>query len=104
MLEGHLALGLEADAGAEDVGQGGTLLAKGVDDGGARGRQRGLEHVAEDREDAVEAAEVLGGGVGVGRAGLPLDAGHHLGDEDEVDDEGRGQEGVLADIEEARKC
>lgn len=100
VLQGHVALRLETDAGAEDVDQGGALLAEGVDDGGAGRRQGSLEHVAEDGQDAVEAAEV-GCDLFARRGGLPLDASHHLGDEDEVDDEGGGQEGVLADIEEA---
>ena len=100
MLEGHVRLGLEADAGAEDVGQGGALLGEGVDDGGAGGREGRLEHVAQDAEDAVEVL-VLGRGGAVGRGRLPLDARHHLGDDDEVDDEGRGQEGIFADVEEA---
>lgn len=59
MLESHLGLGLEADAGAENVGQGRPLLAEGVDDGCAGGRQGRLEHVTEDAEHRVEAL-VLG--------------------------------------------
>lgn len=95
VLQGHVRLGLEADARAEDVGQGGALLGQGVDDGGAGRRERRLEHVAEDAEDAVEAL------VAVVALALPLDARHHLRDEHEVDDEGRGEEGVLADVEDA---
>lgn len=93
MLQGHVRLGLEADASAEDVGQGTPLLGQGVNDGCSGRGHRGLEHVAEDAQDAVEALVVLGGG------GLPLDAGHHLGDEDKVDDQRGGEEGVLADVE-----
>lgn len=93
MLERHVRLRFETDTGAEDVGQGSALLGQGVDDGRAGWRQRRLEHVAQDAEDAVEVLEV-------GAVGLPLDARHHLGEDDEVDDEGGGEEGVLADVEE----
>lgn len=98
VLQSHVRLGLETDAGAEDVGHGGALLGQRVDDGGAGGRERGLEHVAEDAEHAVEAL-VVGVGLGGGARGLPLDARHHLGQDDQVDDEGRGEQRVLADVE-----
>lgn len=98
MLQSHVRLGLETDAGTEDVGHGGALLGQRVDDGGAGGRERGLEHVAEDAEHAVEALE-LGVGLGGGARGLPLDARHHLGQDDQVDDEGRGEQRVLAHVE-----
>jgi len=102
VLQGHIRLGLKANAGAEDVSQGAALLGQGVDDGGPRRGQRGLEHVAEDAQDAMEALVLLGAGIGgAGLSGLPLDAGHHFGDDDEVDDQRRGEEGVLADVEEA---
>lgn len=97
VLQGHVRLGLEADARAEDVGQGGALLGQGVDDWGAGRRQRCLEHVAQDAEDAMEAL------VAVVTLTLPLDARHHLCDEHEVDDERRGEEGILADVEDAAK-
>lgn len=97
VLQGHVRLGLEADASAEDVGQGGALLGQGVDDGGAGRRERCLEHVAEDAEDAVEAL------VAVVALAFPLDARHHLRDEHEVDNEGRGEQGVFADVEDAAK-
>src|ERR1700709_841233 len=58
VLQGHLRLGLETDAGTEDVDQSRTLLAQGVDDGGTRRGQGGLEHVAEHAQDAVEALVV----------------------------------------------
>lgn len=87
MLQGHVRLRLESDASAKDVGQGRTLLGQGVDDRRAgRGHGR-LEHVAEDREHAVEGL-VLAVGLAVA---FPLDARHHLGDEDQVDDEGCGE-------------
>jgi hypothetical protein len=42
VLEGHVALGLQTDAGTEDVGQGSALLGKRVDDRSARRRERSL--------------------------------------------------------------
>ena len=103
MLESHLGLGLEADAGAEDVGQGRALLAEGVDDGRAGGRQRRLEHVAEDTEHRVEAL-VLGRSGTVGGDSLPRHARHDLGDDAEIDDQRRGEERVLADVEQPVYC
>lgn len=93
VLQGHVRLGLEADACAEDIGKGSALLSQGVDHWGAGRRERCLEHIAEDAEDAVEAL------VAVVNLGLPPDARHHFCDKHEVDDEGRGEEGVLADVE-----
>lgn len=112
MLQRHVRLGLQAHAGAEDVGQGRALLGQGVDDGRAGGRQRGLEHVAQDGEDAVEGLVFFFldallpyhpvAVVAVGARLPPLDAGHHLRDEHEVDDQGRGKEGVLTDVEDSK--
>lgn len=42
MLKRHVVLWLKTNAGAEDVGESGTLLGKGVDDWGARRCQRSL--------------------------------------------------------------
>jgi len=56
-----------------------------------------LEHVAEDAEHAVEASIL---GIDAIRS-LPLDTSHHLGDQDQVDDQRRSQQGILADIEDA---
>lgn len=99
VLKGHVRLRLETDASAENVSKSSTLLGKRVDDGSAGGSEGGLEHVAEDAQDAVEVLEVLLGS-GAGLSSLPLDAGHDLGDDDEIDDQGRGKEGVLAHVEE----
>lgn len=98
VLQRHVVLRLETDASTEDVGQGTSLLSKSIDDWGSGGRQWGLEHVAENREDAVEVSEVLGGST-ISGVGLPLDAGHHLSNQDEVDDQWRCKQGVLADVE-----
>lgn len=118
VFERHVRLGLQADARAENIGQGPALLSQGVDHGRAGGRERGLEHVAQDGEDAVEglvfavsvlqlvsvAVAVCGGSASVGAGvGPPLDASHHLRDEHEVDDEGGGEEGVLADVKDPNR-
>jgi len=101
VLESHLGLGLETDTGTENVGQSGTLLSQGVDNRGARRGQGSLEHVAEDAEDGVEAL-VVGSDGTVRRSSLPLDAGHELSNDDEIDDQRSGKEGVLADVEDPR--
>jgi hypothetical protein len=101
VLQGHVILGLQTDAGTEDVGQSTALLGKSVDDRSSWRGQGSLKHVAEDAEDAVEVLEILGGNAIVGLS-LPLDAGHDLGNEDEIDDQRRSQERVLADIEDPR--
>jgi hypothetical protein len=103
VLQRHVVLWLETDAGAEDVGQSTSLLSKSIDDWGSRRSQWSLEHVAEDREHAVEVSEVLGGSA-VSGVGLPLDAGHHLSNQDEIDDQRGCKQGVLADVEETRTC
>ena len=100
VLEGHIALGLEADAGAEDVGESGALLGEGVDDGRAGWRQRCLEHVAQHAQNAVEALEAALRG-GARRHLSPLDPRHHLRYEHQVDDQRRGEEGVFTDVEDA---
>lgn len=98
VLKGHVRLGLKSNTGPEDVGQSATLLGQGVDDGSTRGRERRLQHVAEDAQDAVEAAIVLGGGT-VGRAGSPLDASHHLRHDHQVNDQWGGKQRILTDVE-----
>lgn len=102
MLKGHVRLRLETNAGTEDVGQASALLGKGVDHGGTGRGQRCLEHVAEYAENAVEVL-VLGGGGAIGGSGLPLDTGHHLGNDDKIDNQRRSQQGVLADVEQTVK-
>lgn len=81
MLQGHVGLGLQADARTEDVRQRRALLGQGVDDGRARRGQRSLEHVAEYAQHAVEAL-VLGS-----PGSPPLDPRHHLGHQHKIDDQ-----------------
>ena len=94
MLQGHVRLGLEAKAGAENVDNGAALLGQGVDNRRAGGRKRSLEHVAKDAQDAVEALEVL-----LVTLSLPLDAGEQLSHQDKINDQRGGQKRVLADVE-----
>lgn len=103
VLKGHVRLGLKTDTGAEDVGQSRALLGKSVDNRSAGRSQRSLEHVAEHTQDAVEAL-VLSGGSSVSRRSLPLDTRHHLSNDDQVDDQGRSKERVLANVEHPIFC
>ncbi len=93
MLKCHVRLWLKTNTGTEDVSHGTALLSKSVDDRSTLWHHWGLEHVGQDAEYRVEAL-VLGRVVG-----LPGDTGHELGEDDEVDDEWGGKEGVLANIE-----
>jgi len=94
VLERHLRLGLKTNAGTEDVNQGRTLLAEGVDDGSTGRGQGSLEHVAENAQHAVEALVI-----GTVIVRLPRDTGHHLREHDQINDQGRRQERILADVE-----
>ena len=101
MLKGHVILWLKTNTCTEDVGQSTSLLSKSVDNWCSRWGQRSLEHIAEDAENTVEVLEVLGGSTVVG-VSLPLDTSHHLGNDDEINDQWRSKERVLTDIEETR--
>lgn len=98
VLQSHFRFRLQANASAEDVGQCRTLLSQSVHNGSARRSQGSLEHVAEDTKDAVELLE-FSSLVAVIGSSLPLDTSHHLSNHDKVNDQGRGQERVLADVE-----
>lgn len=97
MLKSHVVLRLETDAGAEDVGKSSALLGKSVDNGSAARSERSLKHVAENAKDAVEARVISG--TAIGTVSLPLDTGHHLSDENQIDDQRRGEKRVLTDVE-----
>ena len=103
VLQSHIVLRLETDAGTEDVGESTSLLSKSVDDRSSRRGQWSFEHVAEDAEHAMEVLEILGGSTVVGGS-LPLDASHHLSNENEIYDQWGCKKGVLADIEKTVLC
>jgi hypothetical protein len=97
MLKRHIILRLQTHASAEDVRESTSLLGKRIDNGRSVRHQRRLEHVRQDAQDGVESAVLAA-------VRLPGHAGHELGDEDEIDDQRGGEEGVLADVEEAGEC
>lgn len=101
MLKSHVGLRLKTDAGTEDVGQSTALLSKCIDNWRSGWSQRSLEHVAEDAENAVEVLVVLSGNTIAGLC-LPGDTSHHLGDQNQINDERGSQQGILADIEETK--
>jgi hypothetical protein len=103
VLQSHVVLRLEPDTGTEDVRESTSLLSKSIDDWSSGRSQWSLEHVAEDAEYAVEVLEILGGSTVVG-CSLPLDASHHLSDEDKINDQWGCKKRVLADIEKAVFC
>ena len=98
MLQSHVILRLKANASLEDVDQSTSLLSKSIDDRSARRGQGCLEHEAEDAKHAVEVLEVLGGSTVAG-VSLPLNTSHHLGDNNQINDQWRSKQRVLADIE-----
>ena len=100
MLKRHIILRLETDTSTENVGQGTSLFSKGIDHWSTWWGQWRLEHVAEDAKNAMEVLEIFGGDAIIGWS-LPLDSGHHLGNQDKINDQRRGKEGVLADVEES---
>lgn len=99
VLEGHVRLGLKADTGAENVGHSSTLLGKSIHNGSARRGQRSLEHIAKDAQNTVEVLVVTSVST-VGRRSLPLDTGHHLSHNNEIDDQGRGEQRIFTDVKE----
>lgn len=101
MLQGHITLWLETNTSTEDVGQGTSLLSKSIDDGCSWRSQGGLEHVAEDAKNTMEVLEVLSGSP-IGGCGLPLNASHHLSDENKIDDQWGCKKRILANIEETK--
>lgn len=46
VLQSHVVLRLETNAGTEDVGEASALLGKSIDDRSARWRERGLTRVS----------------------------------------------------------
>jgi len=85
MFQSHVRLGVQSDTSTEYVRHSRALLCKGVYDWGPGRSARGLQHITEDAEDAMEAFVILGGGT-TGHMGFPSDSSHKLSDECEVDD------------------
>jgi len=98
VLQGHVVLGLETNTGAEDVDQCTSLLSKSIDDWCSWRGQRSLEHVAEDAENGMESGEIFSSDA-IGGVSLPLDPSHHLGENDQINDQWGSKERVLANIE-----
>lgn len=88
MLQGHVVLRFKTDAGTEDISESCALLRKSIDNRCARRGEWSLEHVAEDTENAVKVVELCI--TSLGAVGLPLHTSHHLGDENQIDDQWRG--------------
>jgi hypothetical protein len=99
VLQSHVVLRLQANACAEDVGQSTSLLSKSIDDWSSWRSQRCLEHVAKNAENTVEVLEILGSDAIIGVC-LPLDASHHLSDDNQINDQWGRKQRVLADVEE----
>jgi len=92
VLEKHVVVGSETDAGTEDVLDALTLTGKSIDDRGARGDHGALEEIAEDGEDGGKALGLLH------VLGLVGDTGHELGEDDEIGHERSSKKGVLAGV------
>ncbi len=87
MLQSHIILWLETNAGLENVHQSTSLLSKSINDRSARGGQGCLKHEAEDAKYAVEILKILSGSTIAGMS-LPLDTSHHLCDDNQINDQG----------------
>ena len=59
VLEHHVVVGLQTDAGSEDVDDALSLLGQRVHHGRALGHLRSLQQVAEDGQHGVEVLEAL---------------------------------------------
>ncbi len=117
MLKRHVGFWLQTHTSAENVGQSRTLLGQSIDYGCTR-RSQGclcnlaaikvgvqswrtyLEHVTQDTKHAVKPSVVFPIRAVTGRS-LPSDSGHHLGNNHQIDDQRRSQQGILAHVEEA---
>ena len=89
-LEEHVGNRVETNASAEDVLNALALSCEDVDDWGSLGDARSLEQIREDAEDAVKVLKSFG------LVCLVLDAGHELGDDDEVEHDWRSEQRILA--------
>ena len=89
-LQQEVAAAFETNAGLEESLECVALAVEAVDDIGARLDERSLKHVRQEREHGVERLEVTARG----RLAV-LDAGEELGDDREVENEGRREQRVL---------
>ena len=95
LFQQHVVVGRETHTSFEDVLDACTLTEESINKLSVLGDKRSLEEVGEDGEDGVELV-VLGGHSGGRGGGLVGDAGHELGEHDEVVDDGGSKERVLA--------
>lgn len=94
MLQQHVVLRGQAEAGTEDVLDAGALLEQGIDHWSPRRHQRSLQQIRQGGQHAVKGAQ----GVAGHRAGLEADAAEQLGEDDQIQDDGYGKQGVLAGV------
>jgi len=92
VLEHHVVGRGKTNTGTEDVLHSSALLSQSVDHRGTGANERSLEHVAEDRKNAVE-RRVLGH-----ITSFVLDTGHELSDSDKINDERSGKQRVFANV------
>lgn len=93
----QITLMLQTQASLEERLEGVPLPAQAIDDIGARLHQRRLEHVREEREDAVE--RLILADLATRRDFAVLDASKELGEDGKVEDQWGGEERVLTFVE-----
>eukprot|EP00955_Chlamydomonas_euryale_P085413 364097-Chlamydomonas_euryale.AAC.6 len=91
-LHHHVGLWRKPDARTQHVLEHAALLGERVDDGRAGRHKRRLGQVAQQHRDGVEAMEVLLAVL------AQLDTRDELGEQHQVKDDGRRQQGVLARV------
>lgn len=94
VLQQHVVLRGQAEAGAEDVLNAGALLEQGVDHGGSGRHQRGLQQIRQGGQNAVKRTQRAAGD----RSGLEADAAEQLGEDNQVQDDRHSEQGVLAGV------
>lgn len=92
MLEQHVIIRRQAQAGSQNVIDASALLEQSVYDGGAGWHQRRLAQITQNREHRMK--------TGIFRVlrTFELDASAEFGEQDEVKDYGGGEETVLAGV------
>lgn len=92
-LEQEVGLGSETKTSPEEVGAGCTLAVQRVDHIGTRLDHWSLERVGKQRKHRVHRVPLL-----VLSPGLVSDPGHQLGEDGKVEEEGRSEQRVLAQV------